>query len=478
MRSSAVCGWLVAGSTFLAGCAERAALREIGVGDAEWSSYRAAAERIAVHCRETDGAYRKLEQLCDDIGHRVSGSEALAAATRWAAATLRADGHEAVALEPVSVVHWVRGRESCELVEPRAMPMAMLGLGGSVATPPGGISAEVKVVHDEAELERLGSGAAGRIVLFDNPMPPFDAAHGARYGETVRFRGKGASLAAKKGAVACLIRSVTAHSLRTPHTGAMRYEEGVAKIPAAALSTEDAAMISRLTTRGQRVAVRLEMEAHTEPAPAMSANVVGELRGRERPEEVVVIGGHIDSWDVGQGAHDDGAGCAMAMEALTVLRQLKLTPRRTIRVVLWTNEENGLAGGRAYFGRHAAEAKQHVAAIECDSGAFRPLGFGYECASASQTARVGGRLAGAAELLRSIGATEMHAGGSGADLSPWEKSGCVLLGLSVEGSHYFDYHHTPADTFDKIDRHDLQQCVAALATMAYFLAETPRRIGE
>lgn len=461
----------------LTGCsAEEASRRSLGIDAATWSNYAATAAAIRRQARATSGAHDLLRELCDDIGHRLSGSPQLEQATQWAADTMRRAGHENVRLEPVSVTHWVRGNERCTLVEPREMSLTMLGLGGSIATPPGGLTAEVVVVTDEAELEKLGQGAAGKFVLFNNAMPKYDPEHGSGYGKTVRFRGRGAILAARKGAVGCLIRSVTAHSLRTPHTGMMRYEDDVPKIPAAALSVEDAEKIARLVGHGKRVVVRLEMEAQTMPQPAMSANVVAELRGREKPDEVVVIGGHIDSWDVGDGAHDDGAGCVMAMEALSLLRRGGFVPRRTIRVVLWTNEENGLAGAETYARDHAAELPLHVAAIESDSGAFKPEGFGYECKDKAAEERAGARLAAISQLLAPLGATKLQAGWSGADVSTLESSGTLLLGLEVEGSRYFNYHHTPADTFDKVDKAELQDCVATMATMAYLLADLPERV--
>jgi carboxypeptidase Q len=363
------------------------------------------------------------------------------------------------------------------MLEPRAHTLAMLSLGGSVGTPSAGITGEVVVVRDEAELDALGEGAKDRLVLFNNPMPPYDPEKGSGYGTAVRFRGSGARLAAAKGAVACLIRSVTATSLRSPHTGAMRYGDAPSKIPAAAISIEDAEMIARLTARGQRVVVRLNMEARDE-GMAPSANVVAELRGRTNPDEIVVIGGHIDSWDVGQGAHDDGAGCVIAMEALNVLRRLNLTPRRTIRVVLWTNEENGLAGAKQYAQDHADELSKHVAAVEADSGAFRPAGFSVDFEDESRRQLAVKQMEEIIELLGTIGPLRARAGGGGADIGPLRPAGVPLLGFEVEGSKYFDYHHSHADTLDKVDRHELSQCVAAMAVTAYVLADMPGRLGE
>jgi len=441
------------------------------------SEYQAVADRILAEVREHHDGSAKLEALCYGIGHRLSGSEGLERGIAWAVATLEADGQENVHTEPVMVPKWVRGAESLELLEPRHDVLPMLGLGGSVGTPPEGITAEVVSVPDEAGLEALGDGARGRIVLFDNPMPKYDPVKGSGYGETVRFRSKGARIAAEKGAVACLIRSVTATSMRSPHTGATNYRDAKIKIPAAAISTEDATMISRLCAAGQRVVVTLKMEAHDEGL-VPSANVIAELRGSTWPDEVVVISGHFDSWDVGQGAHDDGGGCVTAMEALNVLRKLNLRPRRTIRVVLWTNEENGLAGGRQYAKDHADELPKHVAAIEMDSGVFRPQGYSFEIADEQKQRIAEGQLRELFRVLKPLGADGVKPGGSGADLSPMKPAGVPLLGFEVDGSRYFDYHHSHADTFDKIDPADLTDCVASMAVAAYLLADMPGRLGE
>jgi len=464
------------------------------------SRYHATASTITDAAMKDDGAYDKLRRLCDDVGNRISGSANLDRALDWAVETMQRDGLQNVHKEPVQVIRWVRGEESIEMIEPRRQPLVMLGLGGSIATPPEGITAEVVVVRDEAELDKLGSGAEGKIVLFNNAMPPYDPVKGSGYGQTVRFRHRGADLASDKGAVACLVRSVTAHSLRTPHTGAMGYADGKRKIPAAAITVEDSEEIARMTADGKKVVVCLKMTAHDEGL-VPSANVIGEIRGRELPDEVVVIGGHIDSWDVGQGAHDDGAGCVMSMEALALLKRLNLTPRRTIRCVLFTNEENGLAGGKQYALDHAADLAKHVAALETDSGGFRPVSIGVSIpdtgarpsnASTSQVLdsmrrgrqtsqhdeQAAAKLAAVLTLLQPT--LNMHAtvGGGGADISAMRAGGVPQLGLEVEGSRYFDYHHTPADTLDKVDKKDLRECVAAMAVVSYVLADMPESLRD
>lgn len=439
---------------------------------------REKAGRIVAATLAGNDAYAKLEHLSLRIGHRLSGSPELEKAIDWAVAAMKKDGQENVRKEPVMVPHWVRGRESATMIEPREMPMRMLGLGGSVGTSPEGITAPVVVVADADALDALGQGAAGKIVLFNKVMPPYDPERGSRYGETVKYRHIGAKLAADKGAVACLIRSVTARSLRSPHTGALSYRDAAVKIPAAALSVEDAEAIVRLTSAGEKVVVNLKMEAKTLP-DAESANVIGELRGSAQPDEIVVIGGHIDSWDVGHGAHDDGAGIVMAMEAIHVLRNLDLIPRRTIRVVLWTNEENGLAGGKAYAIEHAGELTRHVAAIESDSGGFKPRKYRVGCDDKAKQEVAARQVGEMAKLFEeTIGPISVDAGGEGgADISPMLRADVVLMGHEVHGHAYFDYHHSEADTIDKVDPTELSQNVAVLATVAYIIADMPERLG-
>ncbi|MCP4248131.1 MAG: M20/M25/M40 family metallo-hydrolase [bacterium] len=460
----------------LGGCASSGVARR-SAPDPLVEQYRPVAATIIEAVRHDHNAYDKLEQLCDGIGHRLSGSPQLEKAIDWAIETMRADGLKNARREMVMVPRWVRGAESLAMTKPMRYELPMLGLGGSVGTPPEGITAEVVSVPDETGLEALGDGARGKIVLFDNPMPEYDPEKGAGYGTTVRFRGKGARLAAKHGAVACLVRSVTAISLRTPHTGAMRYGDAEVKIPAAAITTEDAAMITRLCARGERVVAMIKMEARNEGL-VPSANVVGELPGSTHPDEIVVLSGHFDSWDVGHGAHDDAGGCVLAMEAVAVLRRLNLVPRRTLRVVLWVNEENGLAGAKQYLKDHQDELTRHVAAIESDSGIFRPLGYSVDMADPDAKAAAADRLRSLLTLLEPVGATQSKAGGSGGDIGRLKPYGPALLGFSVDGSKYFDYHHSPADTLDKIDRDDLTDCLASMAVMGYILADMPGRLGD
>jgi carboxypeptidase Q len=437
--------------------------------------YRAVATRIIAAARTDRGAYAKLEELTDRIGNRLSGSPQLERAVAWAMRAMKDDGLDA-RTEKVMVPHWVRGAEDATIVSPIERPLRIIGLGGTVATPARGLTAPVVVVHDWKELEAAGERVKGAIVLYDVAMPAYSEEHGSGYGKVVEFRWAGAVRASKQGAVAVLMRSVTAHSLRSPHTGAMGYDDKVTKIPAAAISVEDATLIDRLAKRGP-VTVRLRLESQQLP-DAESANVIGELRGSSAPDELVVIGGHIDSWDVGQGAHDDGAGIVTMMQALAVLKKLGLQPRRTIRVVLFTNEENGLRGGRAYAEQHKDELARTVLAVESDSGAFAPRGFTIGHKEIDSLARMHGRFADIVSLLGPIGATKIVSEGhtGGADIAPMAPAGVPQAGLEVDGRTYFDIHHTDADTLDKVDPQLLADDVAAVAVLAYIVADLPERV--
>ncbi|HYM26041.1 MAG TPA: M20/M25/M40 family metallo-hydrolase [Vicinamibacterales bacterium] len=426
-------------------------------------AYREPAARIIGEAVGSTFAWQRLSVLTDSIGNRLSGTPALERAVAWAAAEMVRDGLENVHTEKVMVPRWVRGAESAEIVAPARHPIVLLGLGDSVGTPADGVQADVAVVHTFDELDAKASTVHGKIVLFNVPF--------TNYGETVRFRSAGPSRAARLGAVAMLIRSVGPAGLRTPHTGALQYSNDVPKIPSAAVSSEDADRIQRMADRGDRVVVKLSMQAHFEP-DGESANVIGEIRGRELPNEVVVVSGHLDSWDVGAGATDDGGGCVVSWEALRILKKLNLRPRRTVRVVLWTNEENGGRGGLAYRDQHRAELANHVMMMESDSGVFRPLGFGF---SGSDQARE--KVRAIATLLSGIGADEVTPGGGGADITPATQEGRIpAMSLEVDGSKYFLIHHTPADTIDKIDPIEMAKCAATVGVMAYVVADLPERL--
>lgn len=426
------------------------------------AAHRDAAAQLIEAALADSAAYDRLAYLADTFGPRFSGTPSLEDAIDWILAEMASDSLENVRGETVMVPRWVRGAERLTLVEPRAAELQLLGLGGSIGTGPEGIEAEVLVVGSFDELAARSFEAEGRIVLFNVPF--------TSYGPTVQYRVNGAIRASEAGAVAALVRSVGPASLYTPHTGTMSYRDGVAPIPAAAVTVEDAMMMQRMQDREQPIRVRLYMEAATLP-DVPSRNVVAEIRGWELPDEVVVFGGHIDSWDVGQGAMDDGGGCVAAWEALRLMKSLGLRPRRTVRVVLWTNEENGIRGGEGYRDQHLDEVDDHVLAIESDAGVFKPTGFGF---TGTHDAYMMVRRIG--ELLEPIGAGDITRGGGGADIAPLMRLGVPGMSLSVEGEKYFWYHHTHADTIDKLDPREVQLSTAALAVMAYVAADLPVRI--
>ena len=419
--------------------------------------YSAQANKLITAALADSSAYKDLGYLCNTFGPRLSGSKNLEYALDWIIGEMHQDGFDVIKGEPVKVPTWVRGAESAQLIKPFKKTLAMLGLGGSVGTPKHGIRAEVLVVDSFAELETIRDKVKGKIVLFNAPF--------TSYGETVQYRYKGASAAAKYGAVASLIRSVGSSTLYTPHTGVMAYNKDIPRIPHAALTIEDAIMLSSQQKSGEKIVIQLKMAARTEP-DRWSRNIVADLKGSENPDEIVVVGGHIDSWDVGQGAQDDGGGCVAAWHAVKLIHDLGLRPKRTLRVVLWTNEENGGKGSKAYRDTHRDELDNHMVAIESDGGVFQPSGFGF-------TGSQGGReiIEAISELLVSIKANKITTGGRAADVAPLNDEGVPVMSLKVYGKKYFWYHHTNADTFDKIDLNELNHCVATLAVMAYVIAD-------
>lgn len=421
----------------------------------------APADKLIDGALKDSAAWNRLAELVDTFGNRPVGSASLESAIDWIVTQMKKDGLDNVHTEPVMVPHWVRGRESATLLAPHRAPLHMLGLGRSVGTRAGGITAPVLVVNDFADLHAHAAQAKGKIVLFDHhfdaskpPMAAYDAA--------VVYRYAAADSAAAYGAVAVLVRSVTPHSLSTPHTGSMGYGDTTARahhIPAAAITLEDADMLHRIQNRRQEIRVALSMEAHMLP-DARSRNVIAEVRGTERPDEIIVLGGHVDSWDVGQGAMDDGGGIVSAWEALRLIKQLGLKPRRTIRVVMWVNEEMGDRGAEAYRDTHRAEPPKTRFALESDNGAFTPKGI---------------RLTGPDSLLpvvkqliaplARIGVTEAKMGDPEADVAPLAAVGVPALALDVDASRYFWYHHTDADMMSALDPHEMALCVATMGVV-------------
>jgi len=425
-------------------------------------TYRDEANRLIEAATANHDAYARLTELVDKFGHQVSGSVALEQAIDWMMEEMEADGLDRVAGDPVMVPHWVRGEESLEMRLPRPLDLPMLGLGGSVATPPGGILAELLVVSTFDELVERADEARGKIVLFDAPW--------VGYGQTVQYRSQGAIAAARAGAVASIIRSVTSYSQNTPHTGNMAYADDVRRIPHAAITVEHAKLLHRMQDRGERIELLLKMNAQNMP-DAPSRNIMAEVTGSEFPNEVVVLGGHIDSWDVGQGAMDDAGGVVAAWEAVRLIKELGLRPRRTIRVVGWTSEENGGPGGPEYARMHADET--HVLAMESDGGVFKPSGWGFTGPDAAFDI-----ISEIGTLLSGIEAGTISRGGGGADIGPLMREGVPGMGLSVDGTKYFWYHHTDADTIDKLDPDEVKLVVASMAVMAYVVADMSEQLSR
>jgi carboxypeptidase Q len=423
----------------------------------------------------SDYAWRQVAHLSENIGPRLSGSPQAQAAVDYVAGELRHMGLE-VKLERVMAPHWVRGEERAELVEfpgqaaGTTQKIVLTALGNSAPTPADGLTAEVVVVNGFDELTALGrEKVEGRIVLFNEKFDKRMAAQGrggSAYGEAVAYRRSGAKAAKALGALASLVRSVGSADYRLPHTG----YSAPAGIPAAAVTAEDADLIAHLAGQG-RVRIHLLLTPKTLP-DIQSYNVIADLEGTERPEQVVIVSGHLDSWDLGTGATDDAAGVAVAMETADLCKQLGLRPRRTLRVIAWMDEENRGSGSEAYLAEHKNAFGDHVAAIESDSGAGHPLGFTGSFNPTTEEA-----LRPVSKVLRPIGATLMQNTGSAeADVDPMADRGVPVFGLMQDLRAYFNYHHTAADTLDKIDPHELAENAAAMAVLAYAIADMPQPI--
>jgi len=443
-------------------------LSRVMAQDSSIAQYRQAADRIiAESLADGQTAWNRLAELTDRFPGRLSGSQNLNYAIAWVTEKLKQDGFDNVHTEKVMVPHWVRNSESAEIVGDVVQPLAIAGLGGSVGTGPDGIQAEAIVVRNFDELDAQGSRVKGKIVVYNVIFHQNDDPLG-EYRQGTRYRGSGASHAAKYGAVAALVRSIGPTAHRTPHTGGMRYSNDAPQIPVASISGEDADKLQRMQDRGQPITIRLKMGAETLP-DAESANVIAEIRGREHPEQVVVIGGHLDSWDIAPGAMDDGGGDIATWEALRMIKKLNLVPRRTIRLVLFTNEENGTRGGQGYRQQHAAEMQNHVLALESDMGVLPVRGFGFQGSKEATDV-----IRQIASLLGSIGATGVNDKFDGADVNPMGRDNVPLIALDVDDYRYFYIHHTTADTVDKIDPGELAHCIAATAVMAYVAADLPQ----
>lgn len=413
------------------------------------------------------GAYRILAELLSRAGHRLSGSPGADSAVAVTAEMMRRFGADSVWLEPVMVPRWVRGKaeRALLLLTKNQIPLAICALGGSIGTPPAGITAGVVEVRSFEELRSLGEAARGKIIFFNRAMDPTTVNTFEAYGGAVDQRSAGAVAAARAGGLAAIVRSVTTALDDVPHTGSLSYADTVRKIPAAAISTLGANLLSAALKSNPGLRLRLTLSCETLP-DVPSANVVGEIRGSEKPEEIVVVGGHLDSWDKGTGAHDNGAGCAQAIEVLRLFRDLGLKPRRTVRAVMFMNEENGTRGGRAYAADPRRKKERHVALLECDRGGFAPRGFAVEADSG-----VLSRVRTWGVLFDALNAGQIRKGSGGVDISFMAKTGVPAFGLVVEMQRYFDYHHSANDTLEAVHPRELELGAIASALLCYLIAE-------
>jgi carboxypeptidase Q len=415
----------------------------------------------------TDGkSYEMLRHLTLNVGPRLSGSAGAKKAVEYTRDVMKDEKFDHIFLQDVMVPHWVRGakEQGAIVTGKQKINVPLVALGGSIATPKAGVTASVIEVKTFQELRALGrEKVKGKIVFFNRPMDPTKMNTFEAYGAAVDQRGSGASEAAKMGAVGCIVRSITTSMDDVPHTGSMRYASGAPMIPAAAISTNAAELLSK--TLKSNPATQFFFKQNCETLPdAPSHNVIGELKGSQSPNEYMVVGGHLDSWDIAQGAHDDGSGCVQSIEAIRLLKVLGYKPNHTLRAVMFANEENGLKGGITYADSAKSRNEKHIAAIESDRGGFTPLGFGIVGTPAQKAKIIGWQ-----KLFSPYGLHEIGVGGGGADIGPLGPQGTVLLGLIPDSQRYFDYHHAANDTFDKVSRRELELGAASMAAMLYLL---------
>jgi carboxypeptidase Q len=410
--------------------------------------------------------YENLRYLCKEVGNRLSGSPEAAAAVEYTKQLMESYGFDTVYLQPVMVPHWVRGKK--EVVRAinsdkhGTFEMNALALGNSVGTGPDGVLADVIEVSGIDEVNKLGKKVEGKIVFYNGEMDPTIINTFGAYGGAVIQRSSGASEAAKFGAKAIIIRSVTNRQDDIPHTGSLRYKALINQIPAVAISTNDADKLSAIL-KEQKLNVYIETHCQILPE-VLSYNVIGELKGAEFPNEIIAVGGHLDSWDVGEGAHDDGSGCMQAVEAVRLFKALYIKPKRTLRAVMWMNEENGLRGGTEYANVAKEKGEKHIAALESDSGGFQPLGFSMS-GDEDQKAKVRTWR----DYFLPYRVWDFSQNGGGADIGPLSPQGTLLMGLRPSTQRYFIYHHTNADVFEAVDQRELELGAASMAAMMYLI---------
>ncbi|GAB2548390.1 M28 family peptidase [Rufibacter soli] len=414
-------------------------------------------------------SYEQLRYLTSRIGARLSGSPQAAAAVEWARQEMEKMGLDRVYLQEVMVPHWVRGdKEYAAIVNSRISPtreVNVLALGGSVATPANGLTAEVLEVQSIDELKKLGKKKVqGKIVFFNRAFNQTHITTGLAYRDAVDQRSSGPSEAAKLGAVGVVVRSMASNSDDFPHTGGLKYAEDAPKIPAVAISSKGADLLTKLLKEDEKLQFHLRMNPQWLP-DVLSYNVIGEIKGSERPDEIIVVGGHLDSWDIGEGAHDDGTGCVQSMEVLRLMKAMGYKPKRTIRAVMYMNEENGLRGGTKYAEVAKKQGEKHIAAVESDAGGFTPRGFGIS----ATTEPAFQKALSWKQLLAPYGLHDIDRNGGGADIGPLKDGRVALIGFRPDSQRYFDIHHTANDTFDKVNRRELELGGASMAALVYLI---------
>lgn len=429
-------------------------------------NYQVIAEKILVKGLEENGAYIILKKITE-IGPRLTGSPQAESAVLTMKRYMEDIGLD-VWLEPVEVKRWIRGeKEEGRIISSRygTVPISICALGGSISTPEDGIVSEVVEVSSFEELKKAGERVKGKIVFFNKRMNPAYLEPFRGYGESAEYRYRGAIEAGKLGAMAVIVRSLTLSIDEFPHTGIMAYSQDVPKIPAVAVSTRDAEILSKMLKRDPLLRVYIKTNCK-ELSPVISHNVIGEIKGTEKPEEIILLGAHLDSWDLGEGAHDDGAGCAHVVEALRLLKELGIKPKRTIRGVLFMDEESGATGGKAYANSREREREKHLIAIESDRGGFLPLYFGVRAGKETID-----RLKKWEKILQSIGISGIREGGGGADIGPLSEKGTILSSIVVNSQTYFDYHHCARDVVSAVHPRELELGAIAMAVFSYILSE-------
>lgn len=434
------------------------------------SGYDAAVKSLYDEVLLRGQCYQTLEYLCTHIGGRLSGSPQAEKAVQYMFGKCRSYGFDTVYLQPVMVPHWERGTKEEGFVAKghQKFDVKICALGGSVGTPENGIDAEVVEVQSIAELKTLGRDKIkGKIVFFNRPMDPTHFHTGTAYSGAGDQRGSGPAEAARYGAIGVVVRSLTLALDDFPHTGMTRYNDSLPKIPACAISTKGAEALSNLLKLRSAGPVRMYFKQNCQTLPdVLSYNIIAEIRGSEKPDEIIVAGSHLDSWDTGEGAHDDGAGCVQSVEALRLIKTLGWKPKRTLRAVLFMNEENGVKGGIEYARVAASEKnKTHVAAIESDAGGYTPRAFGVDDSVAIN------HLKSFEPVFRTYGIEQVKKGWGGVDIHPLKEQGTVLIGYMPDSQRYFDIHHTEADTFDKVNKRELELGAGAISALLWILSE-------